>query len=503
MNNSSSILNDEKDIISPSASTVGWNPLSRRGSLLHSMEGPLDHFSLLQDYAFPPTQRNSAINAADKWASTPPWSNSLFSTPAQDYPDIASVPMLPEVSVEPLFREHRSMSYSFGHDDLWQYNKMFSSNVSSALLGPMQEEDEESHLCDEDELASARARVRSKSSAAIMDIWNPLVSTPKDIEDAKWKVAGHNVESHHNYSNNRRRASLAPSLPSPSTVYNQMAVSDRESIQRYSFSVNNPIDNTSRFSLLNQRRHSLASTQVNDTYDNIDNMVDSLESLAVRERPSATTSTNSTPSIPTIMNRFDEQFSIKSDEMGKGKRIDVIASTAHFYVVEFKGGRSDLFYGQPGSKENDLVIVEADRGYDIGKITIENITKQQLESLYKMLYDDVNNEEAPVSTKRHDIMYIKCIFRQAKQDEITLLMAKSQDEKKALMVCQSKIKQKKLNMQVIDAEYQWDRRKLTFYFVAEKRVDFRELVRELFKLYKTRIWMCSKNKTQQITKNNL
>lgn len=36
-----------------------------------------------------------------------------------------------------------------------------------------------------------------------------------------------------------------------------------------------------------------------------------------------------------------------------------------------------------------------------------------------------------------------------------------------------------------------DRRKLTFYFVAEKRIDFRELVRELFRLYKTRIWMAS------------
>lgn len=34
-----------------------------------------------------------------------------------------------------------------------------------------------------------------------------------------------------------------------------------------------------------------------------------------------------------------------------------------------------------------------------------------------------------------------------------------------------------------------DRRKLTFYFIAEKRIDFRELVRELFKVYKTRIWM--------------
>lgn len=37
--------------------------------------------------------------------------------------------------------------------------------------------------------------------------------------------------------------------------------------------------------------------------------------------------------------------------------------------------------------------------------------------------------------------------------------------------------------------YNRDRRKLTFYFIAERRIDFRELVRELFKIYKTRIWM--------------
>ena len=82
------------------------------------------------------------------------------------------------------------------------------------------------------------------------------------------------------------------------------------------------------------------------------------------------------------------------------------------------------------------------------------------------------------------------------------------DEQKALQLCQSKVRAKKLPMEVIDAEYQWDRRKLTFYFIAEKRIDFRELVRELFRyvaeymlytfrlsshrrLYKTRIWMAS------------
>ena len=50
-------------------------------------------------------------------------------------------------------------------------------------------------------------------------------------------------------------------------------------------------------------------------------------------------------------------------------------------------------------------------------------------------------------------------------------------------------------MTVVDAEYQFDRHKLTFFFEAEGRIDFRELVRDLFSMYKTRIWM------QQLDKN--
>jgi cell fate regulator YaaT (PSP1 superfamily) len=46
-----------------------------------------------------------------------------------------------------------------------------------------------------------------------------------------------------------------------------------------------------------------------------------------------------------------------------------------------------------------------------------------------------------------------------------------------------------LPMNVIDAEYQFDRHKLTFYFEADRRIDFRELVRDLFAIYKTRIWL--------------
>lgn len=45
-------------------------------------------------------------------------------------------------------------------------------------------------------------------------------------------------------------------------------------------------------------------------------------------------------------------------------------------------------------------------------------------------------------------------------------------------------------MEILDAEWQWDRRKLTFYYTSDQRVDFRELVRELFRIWKTRVWLC-------------
>ncbi|KAK6887246.1 hypothetical protein K6H09_005479, partial [Candida tropicalis] len=46
-------------------------------------------------------------------------------------------------------------------------------------------------------------------------------------------------------------------------------------------------------------------------------------------------------------------------------------------------------------------------------------------------------------------------------------------------------------MKLIDAEYQFDRKKLIFYYSTSRRIDFRDLVRELFRIYKTRIWMCA------------
>ena len=49
----------------------------------------------------------------------------------------------------------------------------------------------------------------------------------------------------------------------------------------------------------------------------------------------------------------------------------------------------------------------------------------------------------------------------------------------------------KLNIKILNAEFQFDRKKLTFYYICEERNDFRELIKELFKFYNTSIWLCA------------
>ena len=81
------------------------------------------------------------------------------------------------------------------------------------------------------------------------------------------------------------------------------------------------------------------------------------------------------------------------------------------------------------------------------------------------------------------------MVRLATSDERAQLPQKTIEEIKTLQVCRDKVLSRGLPMEIRDAEYQFDRHKLTFYFEADKRIDFRELVSDLFALYKTRIWM--------------
>ncbi|KAG8719723.1 hypothetical protein FRC08_002149 [Ceratobasidium sp. 394] len=172
-------------------------------------------------------------------------------------------------------------------------------------------------------------------------------------------------------------------------------------------------------------------------------------------------------------------------ELGRGLPLSSVPPGAPLYVVEFKAGRTDLFFAPEGGEDpirrGDLVIVEADRGKDLGKVVNDSISLAEVERFMMEGADDGQGGRKEIMPKR--------IYGRAGPGDTQLLLSKMQDEVKALQLCQTKIRQKKLPMEVIDAEYQWDRRKLTFYYVADRRIDFRELVRELFRLYKTRIWM--------------
>ncbi|KAI8142295.1 PSP1 C-terminal conserved region-domain-containing protein [Fennellomyces sp. T-0311] len=177
-----------------------------------------------------------------------------------------------------------------------------------------------------------------------------------------------------------------------------------------------------------------------------------------------------------------------------------LPSVMSWCMVEFKAGRSEIYYCSIPVEKDDWVIVEADRGRDLGKVVAKDLPADQVALLLQSTNSGMWEEPAPTtrssgttSPTAPTTSSPKRICRLATTAEITLLVTKRQDEQKALLICQTKSKQKKLMMDIVDAEYQWDRRKLTFYFVAERRVDFRELVRDLFKIYKTRIWMCSVN----------
>lgn len=206
-------------------------------------------------------------------------------------------------------------------------------------------------------------------------------------------------------------------------------------------------------------------------------------------------------------------------------------------LVCFKAGRLDVFYMPEKSnlkfiKENDLVIVEADRGRDLGKVVKLNISFDEARLLKLLQFleqlvalSEKSTENITLASLHHGsvnsrgggegvyfappTLYCpKPIISLALRAEILLITSKSLDEEKACRLSLAKIAST-LNlinageakgtltladlsqMRLVDAEYQFDRRKLIFYYSTSKRIDFRDLVRELFRIYKTRIWMCA------------
>ena len=82
---------------------------------------------------------------------------------------------------------------------------------------------------------------------------------------------------------------------------------------------------------------------------------------------------------------------------------------------------------------------------------------------------------------------LKPVSRLAEEDDLRQMLAFKAKEKDALRRCAERIEQHELPMKLVEAEYTFDGSRLTFYFTAEQRVDFRALVRDLASLFHTRI----------------
>ncbi len=138
-----------------------------------------------------------------------------------------------------------------------------------------------------------------------------------------------------------------------------------------------------------------------------------------------------------------------------------------FYHVAFRGGRREVFVNPKKIelKARGAVLVEAERGRDLGWIAL--CDGEQL--------------------RRRKGQPVRAILGVATDEDVSRLAVLAEEDLEALEICRSRAAHFKLDMKIIDAETQFDGNRVTFYFTAERRVDFRELVRDLASIFRTRI----------------
>ena len=127
-----------------------------------------------------------------------------------------------------------------------------------------------------------------------------------------------------------------------------------------------------------------------------------------------------------------------------------------------------IYFFSPGGlelKAGDKVIVETARGVEFGSVVtgIKEVPDDQLSQP------------------------LKPVIRIATQDDVRREAKNREKEKEAFKICQEKIRKHGLEMKLIDAEYTFDNNKVLFYFTADGRIDFRELVKDLASVFRTRI----------------
>ena len=147
----------------------------------------------------------------------------------------------------------------------------------------------------------------------------------------------------------------------------------------------------------------------------------------------------------------------------------------HLIEIAFKGNRKEFFLweGEAPPPMRAAVIVDADRGEDLGRVySTGELAEQRIAGVPHAPGPEGAQKRARRLATTEDVQ---------RHDEL-----RAQDEV-ARRRAMERVKANNLLMKLSDAEWQWDRRKLTIYFTAEKRVDFRNLVRDLAALFRTRI----------------
>jgi cell fate regulator YaaT (PSP1 superfamily) len=135
--------------------------------------------------------------------------------------------------------------------------------------------------------------------------------------------------------------------------------------------------------------------------------------------------------------------------------------------VRFKKA-GKIYYFDPGDlsfEKDDFVIVETVRGVEYGRAVI-----------------------ARKRVEEHDVVLpLKKVVRIADQKDRMIVEENKQAAQEAYEVCNEKVTEHQLDMKLVDVEYTFDRNKIIFYFTADGRVDFRELVKDLAAIFRTRI----------------
>ncbi len=145
-----------------------------------------------------------------------------------------------------------------------------------------------------------------------------------------------------------------------------------------------------------------------------------------------------------------------------------------FAEVHFKGTRREYFaYRGLTIRPGAMVLVEADRGEDLGEVTaLGSIAERRCSA-------SADGCPTPAPERR--------VLRLAEPSEVVKLEELRADEERVRLETSALVARRNLNMKITETEWQFDRKRLIIYFTAERRVDFRELVRDLARTFRTRI----------------